>query len=163
MADPNKSIFDDSDHLLDQEDEQTLAAIDRAVKSADEGRLVTAEEARRRFEQWSTKSSTPKTRQRIFESGAAMPRYDRSMTTTLSVRIDPKTKRRLESLARRSRRSQSALAAEAITAFTDSEHWRRNEILAGKRELDAGKEVSHDKVSGWLRSWGQPGEGTAPR
>lgn len=62
MVESNRPIFDDSDHLLDQEDEQTLAAIDRAVKSAEEGRLVTAEEAWRWLEQWSTKSSTPKTR-----------------------------------------------------------------------------------------------------
>jgi len=62
VAEAKKSIFDDSDHLLDQEDEQTLAAIDRAVKSADEGRLVTAEEAWQWLERWSTKSSTPKTR-----------------------------------------------------------------------------------------------------
>ena len=68
-------------------------------------------------------------------AGAAMPGYDKGMTTTPSVRIDPKAKR------------------------TDSEPWQRNEILAGKRELDAGKEVSHDQVSGWLRYWGQPGEG----
>jgi predicted transcriptional regulator len=50
------------DNLLDEEDDQTLAAIDQAVKSADEGRLVTAEEARQRLQQWSIKSSTPKTR-----------------------------------------------------------------------------------------------------
>ena len=39
------------------------------------------------------------------------------MTTTLSVRIDTDTKKRLEALAKRARRSKSFLAAEAIAAF----------------------------------------------
>lgn len=48
--------------ILDEEDEATLAAIDRGVKSADEGRTVSLEEVRRRMEQWPTKSSSLKTR-----------------------------------------------------------------------------------------------------
>ena len=47
--------------IFDKEDEATLAAIERGIKSADEGRLVPLEEVRRRLEQWSTKSSLPKT------------------------------------------------------------------------------------------------------
>ena len=43
-------------------DEATLAAIDRGIKSADEGRVVTLEEAYQRMEQWTTKSSSLKTR-----------------------------------------------------------------------------------------------------
>ena len=35
--------------ILGEEDERTLAAIDQAVKSADEGRLVTPDEARQRL------------------------------------------------------------------------------------------------------------------
>ena len=85
------------------------------------------------------------------------------MTTTISVRIDIQTKRRLESLAKQARRSRSALAAEAITAFTESEQWQRSEIRAGLKELDAGQGVSHQTVSKWLRSWGQPREGKPPQ
>lgn len=81
------------------------------------------------------------------------------MTKTISVRIDSQTKRRLESLAKQARRSQSALAAEAITAFTESEYWQRNEIRAGLKELDGGDGVSHQAVSAWLRSWGQARRG----
>ena len=85
------------------------------------------------------------------------------MTTTLSVRIDRQTKRRLELLAKKARRSQSALAAEAITVFTESELWQRDEIRASLKELDAGQGVSHRAVSKWLRSWGQTHEGKPPR
>ncbi|MEO8052472.1 MAG: ribbon-helix-helix domain-containing protein [Acidobacteriota bacterium] len=42
------------------------------------------------------------------------------MTETLSVRIDADTKKRLEALARRSKRSKSFLAAEAITAYVEA-------------------------------------------
>jgi RHH-type rel operon transcriptional repressor/antitoxin RelB len=85
------------------------------------------------------------------------------MTETLSIRLDAGTKRRLDALARRSRRSKSFLAAEAIAAYVEAEEWQLGEIQASLEELDAGRTVSHDKVSKWLRSWGQKGETKAPR
>ena len=85
------------------------------------------------------------------------------MTETLSIRIDSETKKRLDALSKLSRRSKSFLAAEAIAAYVESEEWQLGEIHAGIAELDAGRSVSHDKVSKWLNSWGKPGEGKAPR
>jgi predicted transcriptional regulator len=85
------------------------------------------------------------------------------MTETLSIRIDAVTKKRLDALSKRSRRSKSFLAAEAITAYVDSEEWQIGEIQAGIAELDAGKGVKHEKVSDWLKSWGKTGEKKAPR
>jgi len=85
------------------------------------------------------------------------------MTTTISVRIDARTKKRLEALAGRARRSRSFLAAEAITAFVDAESWQLDEIQAGLDELDGGRGVAHTDVSTWLRSWGRTRERKAPR
>ncbi len=85
------------------------------------------------------------------------------MTEALSVRIDADTKNRLEALSKQSRRSKSFLAAEAITAFVDSEEWQLGEIRDGIAELDSGQTVSHEKVSKWLENWGKPGETKAPR
>jgi RHH-type rel operon transcriptional repressor/antitoxin RelB len=85
------------------------------------------------------------------------------MTETLSIRIDSDTKKRLDALSKRSRRSKSFLAAEAIAAYVESEEWQVREIQAGISELDSGQEVSHEKVSKWLKSWGKPGETKAPR
>jgi predicted transcriptional regulator len=48
--------------MAEEEDEATLAAIDRGIKAADEGRVVSAEEAHQRVQQWLSKSSAPKTR-----------------------------------------------------------------------------------------------------
>lgn len=85
------------------------------------------------------------------------------MTETLSIRIDTETKKRLDALSKRAKRSKSFLAAEAIAAYVESEEWQLGEIQAGISELDAGKGVSHEKVSKWLSSWGKGGETKAPR
>ena len=85
------------------------------------------------------------------------------MTTTLSVRLDVETKKRLETLAKRSRRSKSFLAAEAISAFVETESWQLNEIQAGLDELDKGENVEHADVTAWLRSWGKARERKPPR
>jgi predicted transcriptional regulator len=85
------------------------------------------------------------------------------MTETLSIRIDTETKKRLDALSKRSKRSKSFLAAEAITAYVESEEWQLGELQVGIAELESGQEVSHEKVSKWLRSWGKPGETKAPR
>ena len=85
------------------------------------------------------------------------------MSTTLSIRLDTDTKKRLEALAKRARRSKSFLAAEAIAAFVDAESWQLDEIQAGIKELDAGRGVAHKDVANWLGSWGRKRERKAPR
>jgi RHH-type transcriptional regulator, rel operon repressor / antitoxin RelB len=85
------------------------------------------------------------------------------MTETLSIRIDASTKKRLDALSKRSKRSKSFLAAEAIAAYVEAEEWQLGEIQAGIADLESGQVVSHEKVVKWLRSWGTPGETKAPR
>lgn len=62
MDEVKKIDFNDPPLLTEEEDEKTLAAIDRGIKAADEGRVVPLEEVRRRMQEWLTKSSSPKTR-----------------------------------------------------------------------------------------------------
>ena len=85
------------------------------------------------------------------------------MTDTLSIRIDADTNKKLEALARRSKRSKSFLAAEAITAYVDAEEWQLGEIQAGLADLDEGKIISHERVVKWLSSWGRRSEQKPPR
>jgi RHH-type rel operon transcriptional repressor/antitoxin RelB len=85
------------------------------------------------------------------------------MSETLSIRIDPETKKRLDALSKRSKRSKSFLAAEAIAAYVDSEEWQLGEVQVGIAELNLEQEVSHERVAKWLKSWGKPGETKAPR
>jgi predicted transcriptional regulator len=44
--------------MTEEEDEETLAAIDSGIQSADEGRLIPMEEVRKRLARWNTKSSS---------------------------------------------------------------------------------------------------------
>jgi RHH-type rel operon transcriptional repressor/antitoxin RelB len=85
------------------------------------------------------------------------------MTETLSIRIDATIKRRLNALSKRSKRSSSFLAAEAIAAYVDSEEWQIGEIQSAIEELDAGEGVNHEKVAAWLKTWGKTREKKAPR
>jgi RHH-type rel operon transcriptional repressor/antitoxin RelB len=85
------------------------------------------------------------------------------MTETLSVRIDGATKQRLDALSRQSKRSKSFLAAEAIAAYVEREEWQIGEIRAAIEEVDAERTVPHEKVAGWLKSWGTTKEKKAPR
>src|SRR5579871_2170178 len=78
---------------------------------------------------------------------------------TLSIRIDVETKKRLDVVSKRLKRSKSFLAAEAIAAYVESEEWQLGEIQAGIAALDSGREVGHEKVSKWLKSWGELGPG----
>jgi predicted transcriptional regulator len=85
------------------------------------------------------------------------------MTETISIRIDAETKKRLDALSKRSRRSKSLLAAEAIAAYVDVEEWLLGEIQQGVADLESGKQVSHDRIAKWLSTWGQRGETKAPK
>jgi RHH-type rel operon transcriptional repressor/antitoxin RelB len=84
------------------------------------------------------------------------------MTETLSVRIDSEIRKRLELLAKQSKRSKSFLAAEAIAAYLESESWQLGEIEAAMKEADAGMGIPHEQVSEWLNSWGRKNELKAP-
>ena len=67
------------------------------------------------------------------------------MTETLSIRIDPETKKRLDALSRSSQQLKSLLAAAAaIEAYVDSQYSQLGEILAGIGGLDSGPSISHE-------------------
>lgn len=85
------------------------------------------------------------------------------MTETLSIRLDSTIKQRLDALAKRSKRSKSFLAAEALAAYVEQEEWQLGEVHTASGELDAGKAISHERVATWLKSWGTSGEKSAPR
>ncbi len=62
MGDVRKLDFNEPAAILEEEDEETLAAIDRGIKAADEGRVVPLAEVRQRMQTWLSRSSSPKTR-----------------------------------------------------------------------------------------------------
>jgi predicted transcriptional regulator len=72
-------------------------------------------------------------------------------------------KKRLEMLARRTQRSKSFPAAEAIARSVEAEEWPLGEIQAALKDLDQGRHVNHEKISQWMRSWGKRAESKVPR
>jgi len=62
MVKSSEFELESPDQLSEQEDEQTLAAIDEGLRDADSGRTVSAEEVRKRLPKWTTTSSTRKER-----------------------------------------------------------------------------------------------------
>lgn len=62
MAKAKKLDLENPAPALDEEDQQTLAAIDEGMRDADAGRTVPAEEVRRLLPKWTTVSSTRKKR-----------------------------------------------------------------------------------------------------
>ena len=62
MAEAKKLYLEDPAPVLDEEDEETLAAIDEGIRDADEGRTVPIEEVRKQMHEWITASSSRKER-----------------------------------------------------------------------------------------------------
>jgi len=62
MAKAKEFEFEKPAPPVDDEDEQTLAAIDEAIRDAKAGRTVSSEEVRKLLPKWTTGSSTRKDR-----------------------------------------------------------------------------------------------------
>jgi RHH-type rel operon transcriptional repressor/antitoxin RelB len=67
-------------------------------------------------------------------------------STTLTIRMDEKTKERLDRLAKSLDRSKSFIASHAIEDYLEVNEWQVNEIAAGMREAESGRLVGHEKV-----------------
>lgn len=78
-----------------------------------------------------------------------------SSTTTVTVRIPTRLKNRLNKLADVTARSRSWIAAHALEVYVEDQEWQVAAIRRGIEDVRAGRVVSHEKVSRWLRSWGK--------
>ena len=84
-------------------------------------------------------------------------------STTLTVRLAPDVKRRLESVAAHVRRSKSFLAAEAIEEFLAVQEWQIAAIEDGIAAADRGDLVPHEDVRAWAASLGSKRKLPRPR
>ena len=107
----------------------------------------------------------PSGKERRLATNSCEHAYKRThrMTKKLSSQINAATNQRLDSLAKRSTRSNSSVAAEAIAPYLATKEWQLEEIHAGIADLDAGKHVSHEEVQKWLGSWATSNESKAPQ
>jgi predicted transcriptional regulator len=76
------------------------------------------------------------------------------MSTTMTLRLEPDLKERLDQLARATNRSRSYLAAEALKDFVELNEWQIREIRDAIKEADAGDFASSQAVSRTLKKWG---------
>jgi RHH-type rel operon transcriptional repressor/antitoxin RelB len=74
-------------------------------------------------------------------------------TALLQIPLNPELERRLEALARRTRRGKAALAAEAIAAYLELNAWQVAEIEAALEEADDGDFASNQEVEDTFRKW----------
>jgi predicted transcriptional regulator len=74
-------------------------------------------------------------------------------TALLQVPLGAELERRLEALARRTRRSKAVLAAEAIAAYVELDAWQVAEIEAALEEADDGDFASDQEVEITFRKW----------
>ncbi len=76
------------------------------------------------------------------------------MSTTMTIRLKPELKQRLDQLAEATNRSKSFLAAEALRDFVELNEWQIQEIKDAIKEADNGDFASDRAVSKRLGKWG---------
>ena len=69
-------------------------------------------------------------------------------STTLTVRLPPELKEQLGALAKRTRRTKSFLAGEAIASYVAREIAIIEGIEQGLEDMRAGRVVSHEEARG---------------
>lgn len=87
------------------------------------------------------------------------------MSTTITIRIDPTMKERLEKLAKVTDRSMSYFVSHALEQVIEQEEWQIGEIksrveLANK---PGAKFIPHEDIEAWLKSWGTKKERKPPK
>jgi len=78
---------------------------------------------------------------------------DKSMSSTMTIRLEDEVKARLDKLADSTNRSKSFLAAQAIREFVDNNDWQIAEIQASLAEADAGDFASDKEVAALAKKW----------
>ncbi|HCG78635.1 MULTISPECIES: CopG family ribbon-helix-helix protein [unclassified Thalassolituus] len=78
------------------------------------------------------------------------------MSTTMTIRLEPELKERLDKLATATHRSKSFLASEALREFVELNEWQIQETLDAIKEADAGDFASETEVTDTLRKWQSP-------
>jgi RHH-type transcriptional regulator, rel operon repressor / antitoxin RelB len=71
----------------------------------------------------------------------------------LTLRLDPKLRKKLDRLAEATQRSRAFLAAEAVREYVALNEWQIEEIKKGLREAEQGDFATDKEVQQSLRKW----------
>ena len=74
--------------------------------------------------------------------------------STVTARVPEETSRRLEALAKATRRSKSYLVAAALEDFLEEHAWQVARIEQGLAQADAGEFASEREVETAFARWG---------
>ena len=77
------------------------------------------------------------------------------MKEIITIRVDPKTKEKLEEMARAMDRTKSYIAAEAIRDYIQLNEWQIQAIQEGINQADKGEMIYHDEIR---KKWEKKGE-----
>ena len=75
-------------------------------------------------------------------------------SNTLTLHLDAKLAKRLDWLAKTTRRDRCVLARQAIRDFLSLNEWQIAAIKKGLREADAGNFASDGEVEEMFKKWG---------
>jgi len=81
-----------------------------------------------------------------------------SQSTTMTIRLDPELKARLDKLSAATHRSKSFLAAEAVREFIELNEWQIAETKTAIKEADAGDFASEQEIQTVFNKWGMNGD-----
>ena len=81
-----------------------------------------------------------------------------SQSTTMTIRLEPELKSRLDKLSTATHRSKSFLAAQAVREFIEINEWQIEEIKDAVKEADAGDFASNQEVQTVFNKWGVNGD-----
>lgn len=77
-----------------------------------------------------------------------------SQSTTMTIRLEPELKSRLEKLAAATHRSKSFLASEAVREFIELNEWQIQEIKTAIKEADDGDFADDHEMNAVFNKWG---------
>lgn len=84
----------------------------------------------------------------------------------LGVRLEPELEQRLAVLAKKTKRSKSYLAKEALRRYIDQletqEKQRQETLERWEAYEQTGEAIDHDAMVEWLESWGDDKEKSCP-
>jgi len=82
---------------------------------------------------------------------------------TLTVQLSEVDKERLEALAEATGRSESLLAAEAVSEYLALQEWQVSAIEVGIASLDREGGIAHAAARRWIESWDSDKELDPPK
>ena len=76
------------------------------------------------------------------------------MQSATTVRLDPKTRKQLDKMAKLMDRPRAWIIKEAVAQYLERETWYLAEVQKGMDDLEASREISHDEVATRLKAKG---------